>query len=676
MQRSDDRFILKLGIGIPVLAFAVFLVYWFYFRDAWEIENYAIILEKVDNVQRAIAESNDGDAAQLYQEFLQLIGDRRIQDPFLYDRVQETMAAFVAVEARLLAAEQETNADEQQHASAHSPSQQLVEETAPSEIAQPVRTVALSGSVAPGIEDSSAPKFFARFRPPVLNDFGQIAFRGFLTHSLADNPDTAIEGIWSEGRGRGLELVAYELNLGNPPPGTIKGTWYVAFGDPVISDTGETSFVGYLFSPDVDDSKNCGIWLYASDGDLRLVARSGTQAPGVAAGVNFSNLYTPVMSDAGQIAFLADLDSHDPASGIWSSRDNDRLSLIVFSEDQAGNVDEGATFLTIGGIVLNNAGQIAFRGDLSFEKMLQSIKESKLSEAELQKSVDRELWNSKNSVGIWSIRRPQGLGLVVRSGDRAPGTGDGVKFSGFDAPTINSRGQIAFRGNITGNQVNDSNDRGIWVEGLKTGLRLVARTGDHTPTTDERVFFSDFETVDYHEGFNLALNGDGQIAFVARLAGKGVNRFNDLSICSQLDGDDLTLIARSGSHAPSCDDYVQFSGFRFIVMNGNGQVAFLGGLIGPGVDESNNWGLWAQDTSGNLTLIAREGDRFDFDTGSGSDQRTIRSLAFVGGTGNESGLPSAFNDAGQLAFLTEFTDGSSGIFVSNKVANSGTVGRQ
>jgi len=49
---------------------------------------------------------------------------------------------------------------------------------------------------------------------------------------------------------------------------------------------------------------------------------------------------------------------------------------------------------------------------------------------------------------------------------------------------------------------------------------------------------------------------------------------------------------------------------------------------------------------------------------------SLRFNATDGGypTGNSDGRPSAFNNLGQLAFAARFTDGSSGIFVSNAVA--------
>jgi len=86
------------------------------------------------------------------------------------------------------------------------------------------------------------------------------------------------------------------------------------------------------------------------------------------------------------------------------------------------------------------------------------------------------------------------------------------------------------------------------------------------------------------------------------------------------------------------------------------------------IPNNNNRGIWAEDSSGVLTLIAREGDEIDVDDGPGTDLRTIAALSFAGGTGNQDGRLSEFNDLGQLAFMIQFTDNSDGIFVSDLVA--------
>ena len=103
-------------------------------------------------------------------------------------------------------------------------------------------------------------------------------------------------------------------------------------------------------------------------------------------------------------------------------------------------------------------------------------------------------------------------------------------------------------------------------------------------------------------------------------------------------------------------------------LNLSGQTAFRARLSGVSVSESNDEGVWAEDRLGELTLIAREGDQLDVDEGPQTDLRTISKIAFAPSSGNEDGYSNGFNDRGQVAFTAQFTDGSSGVFVSNLVA--------
>ena len=79
-------------------------------------------------------------------------------------------------------------------------------------------------------------------------------------------------------------------------------------------------------------------------------------------------------------------------------------------------------------------------------------------------------------------------------------------------------------------------------------------------------------------------------------------------------------------------------------------VAFVSALTGPGVNESNNHGLWATDPTGELRLILRKGDPFEVAPG---DWRTVGAI----------GLGEA-NERWQLTFLAEFGAGLQGILVA------------
>ena len=50
------------------------------------------------------------------------------------------------------------------------------------------------------------------------------------------------------------------------------------------------------------------------------------------------------------------------------------------------------------------------------------------------------------------------------------------------------------------------------------------------------------------------------------------------------------------------------------------------------------------------------------------DLAPVNFVDFIGGSGNQDGRGSGFNDLGQITFSARFTDGSYGVFVSNVVA--------
>jgi hypothetical protein len=83
------------------------------------------------------------------------------------------------------------------------------------------------------------------------------------------------------------------------------------------------------------------------------------------------------------------------------------------------------------------------------------------------------------------------------------------------------------------------------------------------------------------------------------------------------------------------------------------------------VDSTNDLGIWATDRSGVQQLVVRTGDELEVAPG---DVRTIGDLRFMGANSNSNGWMSGFNNVGQVAFWASFTDGSQGVFVSNKVA--------
>jgi hypothetical protein len=442
-----------------------------------------------------------------------------------------------------------------------------------------LRTVALSGQQAPGTPDGVN---YSSFSAPVLNNAGQTAFHGNLSGDGVDFRND--NGIWSEGSGS-LALVARE---GEQAPGAPSGSYYimgVLDRPPVLNDAGQTAFRANI----AGNNSPHGIWSEGS-GTLALVAgaRIGNHAPGTPDGVNYDFFYyDPALNNAGQTAFYAELSGpgvikanvnifNNNGLGIWSESSGS-LALVARTGSQAPGMPSGVSYTNFApDTALNDVGQIAF---WAFAR--------------------------GGGEGIWS-EGSGSLALVARSGGQAPGTPSGVNYARFSfcitcppnhsayRPALNNAGQTAFRASLTGSGVDSTNDTGIWSEGSGS-LALVAREGNQAPGAHDGVNFGDFFDGAY---ITPALNNAGQITFRAKLAGTGVDSTNDEGIFWSGGSGTLALVARAGSQAAGTPNGVNYQSFSYPALNDAGQTAFHAVLTGAGVDTTNNIGIWATDRSG------------------------------------------------------------------------------
>ncbi|HUP82100.1 MAG TPA: choice-of-anchor tandem repeat NxxGxxAF-containing protein, partial [Pirellula sp.] len=161
-------------------------------------------------------------------------------------------------------------------------------------------------------------------------------------------------------------------------------------------------------------------------------------------------------------------------------------------------------------------------------------------------------------------------------------------------------------------------------------------------------------------------NSSGRISVVAVVSGNSVNELNELGLWSNgmsSDGD-LKLVARQGNHAPGSNRDFVFGTFLEPSINAAGQTVFmaLGYQLDNGSVIDSAFGIWGENRAGVLTLVARAGQEVTLDT---NDHRTIASLSFASNSGGEDGHGSGLNDLGQVVFHATFTDGSSGIVISD-----------
>jgi hypothetical protein len=171
------------------------------------------------------------------------------------------------------------------------------------------------------------------------------------------------QGLYRDSSG---VYAAIQLNL-TPGPGEAAN--YASFDDPAMNNAGQTVFEATLSGPSVTDATNHGIWYLTTGAPTRLM-RDGTQAPGEAAGVNFSNALgevnaAPVINGAGKVLFHYGLTGPGVTTandlGLWAGTPGN-LTKVVREGDPAPGLGAGATFTSIlsSGRAINAAGQVAF----------------------------------------------------------------------------------------------------------------------------------------------------------------------------------------------------------------------------------------------------------------------------------------------------------------------------
>lgn len=514
--------------------------------------------------------------------------------------------------------------------------------------AQSLRTVALSGRPAPSGDGD--PLTFDQIGVATLNDQGRVALvaRAHATGQLIAG------GIWSEGGGAGLELVAFD---GRTAPGVAGGVFSGLDGYyPLINNAGQTLFRGRLATaPGITGTNNSGAWIADPSTAPTLVVREGEIAPGTSTGVfseqsDVNGSRYSGFNDAGQFAWLTQLQigtggvTGNSDFGVW--RAGAGPALMVGRESAVAAEISPTRFYgnIVGTPFINGVGQVAFFAPLKTSPT----------------------GTTSAGSGIWLGDPAVGIELIARDGDATPGVA-GATFASFARPVINDAGEYAFHGTMAvAGEVTSENNAAIWAQRDGNPLALFVRESQHAPGTGPAVGFGAFD--------DTRINSAGQIAFRSVLGGipgageSGVTTLNDFGIWSDVGGS-LELVVRENDPAPGTGDGVLFDAILAPTLNASGQMAFMTDLRGTGISAANNTAIWFKSPGEALQLIAREGDQLDVDDGPGIDLRTISALGIFSDSGGEDGQRSGLNDAGELVFIAAFTDTSSGVFVLSPSAS-------
>ena len=431
-----------------------------------------------------------------------------------------------------------------------------------------LRTVALVGDTAPGTEV----RFLDFIGDPSMNDNGQIAFHALLVGPGGRN------AIFSEGGGNGLALIARQ---GDAVPGANLGETYGRLASPVLNNNGQLLVQGGLTGT-ANFTNDEAIFSGDDSRGLLIVVRKGDEVPGTNSGEKFFGLHSnPLINSRGQVVFSGDIEGSLDL-GIYSKSVGGELTQIAREGNFIPGTVTSERFDDLGRPVLSDSGQISFVAGL----------------------VGPEIGGMDVGASIFSYQASTGLNLDVRVGDTAPETEEGTTFTNFyENITVNDSGRIVFYASLAGATVDGTYGGGIFSGQSGSDHIILAREGDAVLGIDEGAKLIDVDSP--------SLNGNGQFAFRGSILGTGVESTARRAIFSNGIGSGLKIVAREEGQAPGADSEVKFNSFHSPSLNARGQTAFLGHLEGSQIDDSNDRGIYAQDLAGTLHLIARKGGAID-----------------------------------------------------------------
>lgn len=368
-----------------------------------------------------------------------------------------------------------------------------------------------------------------------INDSGHVMFENHLsigTGGVTSDNDAA---IWSNESGA-LRLVAREGSVAPGTSGAVFSDTLRANGHGLIAAKLRVGTAGVTADTDT------GFWTETA-GSLNLIAREGDTAPDTGGGI-ISRLQNVVRNKSGQFVFLGDLQigtggatSGNDDSGLWSNRSG-TTELIARAGNTAPGTGGGVFrgFLTGLGFGINDAGQVAFVGDIFAAP------------------------GGRDGVGVWSDSSGS-FDLISLKDSPAPGTPPGVTFDFQERVSINDGGDVSIFSSLSGTG-DPETVGGVWSEQGGV-LNLIARDGDPAPGTG-----TTFKKMFDNAAHTFSTNSAGQVAFRSV---SGVSSSKPGIWATDPDGQ-LTLIAREGdtfdiNDDPLIDDfrtikhiYVAFSG--------------------------------------------------------------------------------------------------------------------
>ncbi|MDX2147147.1 MAG: GC-type dockerin domain-anchored protein [Planctomycetota bacterium] len=458
--------------------------------------------------------------------------------------------------------------------------------------------------------------------PPYFSDAGTLAFTATLTGSVTQSDNSAlfygsIDTLDVLVREGDAAFAPVDAEVFNEPSSflNLNNSGTLVFQAPLRTRAGS-----------VDSTNDGTLWRVGTTTDL--VAREGSSASGIPS-VNYGTLTTvPRIDGAGRVFFSSSLPVGP--GGVTSANDNaiwlgtpGMLGILIREGSAAPGFPAGINFASYESVVsVNTAGQALIQATTTTSTPL---------------GVD-----STNNVGLW-LGDAEALTLLARRRSQAPGFDAGVvfsnSFSNFGSRVIDSAGNIAFTGVVSGPGISlGVNDVTLFF-GTSSTLTAIAKRAEAVPGGGGATFFN---------YLNLAPDGAGRLYYIGTF--QNATSANDSAIMVY-ENNANAIVVREGDAAAGIDG-ATYGPLSNLSTNADGTVVFISDLVG--LPDSENRAVYLKRRGEDPILLLREGDAIEVAPG---DVRTIGST--IGWRGSNAGQASGdigFNNAEELAVRVVFTD--------------------
>lgn len=512
---------------------------------------------------------------------------------------------------------------------------------AQSQIAANGQVIATTGDPVPGLTNGEVFGGSSTFDSGVIDDFGNVFFRGRFTGGTA-TPTTERALFLGSTRGN-LQMI---LRSGSPEPsGMLPGvtintaTSTGVSGSNRINANGEM-FFGCAFSGVGITTANDTALYFGTPGNFQILAREGDFAPGTAGATFSSSFSSPSqqptgLNAGGAVLFRSSLIAGDVVgttnNDAWFTGPASNLTLAIRKGD-AGPI--GSTISSLGFVSqLNSTGQ--FVTDITYALGTGAPPATSVD--------DRAIWMYTPGFGVEEILRegsPSSIPGVVH------GSATNAWVVNTGACTFNASGNLIINSDLQGIGVtNGVNDRGVFIVGSGGTQSLVIRRGDAAPGVPGAV-------VDAVNNTSLQLADSGFVAFQASMLGTS-GTTNDSGIWAGMPGN-LQLVLREGDVAPGAGGgtFGQTTGFSML-MNNKGQLLITNSVVGG----AGNSCLFMWDPIVGVVPVIVFNDLLEVQTGVFKNMTTSGGIQFSNGNSR----PLSFSDSGDFAVRVNTNDGASTI---------------